>query len=133
MMPTLSPQDSGIHATTDSSQTVPYVPTTKENGWDLQILPNVRKSIISTVGDITSIQIPVELPTGSSSGVDDYGYVLLVDDVPTNLTLFISLDAMGQPDRTKGTLTASTPARRNQLPGSPKIVVTILTKKTPKP
>jgi hypothetical protein len=37
----------------------------------------------------------VELPAGSASNVDDYGYVLLVDDVPTNLTLFISLDAMG--------------------------------------
>lgn len=109
------------------------VPTTTENGWDLQILPKVRKSITSTVGDITSIQIPVERPAGSASNIDDYGYVLLVDDVPTNLTLFISLDAMGQPDRKKGTLTASTPAKRNQLPGSPKIVVTILTKKSPTP
>jgi hypothetical protein len=31
------------------------VPTTTENGWDLQILPKVRKSITSTVGDITRI------------------------------------------------------------------------------
>ena len=124
-----TPLDTEIPSISDASQTVPYVPTTTESVWDLQILPNILTQTISPAGSFSIIEIPVELPSSSTLGVGDYGYVLLVDDVPTNLTLFISLDAMGLPDPKKGILTAT--IRRNPPPG--KLVVTILTKKSPKP